>query len=297
MALDNLQDVIENLRDMIETHRGYLSGRETRTRQVLIDPLLRELGWDVSDPAAVQLEYKVGQQWADYALIFNDRPVAVIEAKRLESNLEDDEMIQVLNYANRDGIDYMIVTDGDKWEMYEVFRRGALEERLLMKFQVSQQSAHKAALQTLAMWRPNLVSDGGPFEATEPVFISDGPPEQQTPSDPPLGEEESDEGNGSPPGGRKNRPTRLIVTMPDGEKIDHDSAIKTLAEVIQKLGINQVRSVYPSLMSISKSSKHGYPIGQYYMRHQTNTEAKKRILEKVAGELGVQLQVEIVSKN
>ena len=36
-------------------------------------------------------------------------------------------MIQVLNYANRDGIDYMIVTDGDTWEMYEVFKRGALE--------------------------------------------------------------------------------------------------------------------------------------------------------------------------
>ena len=189
MALDDLQGVIEKLQGMIETHRNYLSGHETRTRQVLIDPLLRELGWDVSDPEAVQLEYRVGQQWADYALMSDGQPVAVIEAKRLGSNLEDDEMMQVLNYANRDGIDYMIVTDGDKWEMYGVFKRGALEERLSMKLGLSQQSAHKNALQALAMWRQNLTSE-------EPVFISpesalyrpgskpDEPPKRLPPDDP-----------------------------------------------------------------------------------------------------------------
>ena len=202
MALDDLQGVIENLQQIIKVHRDYLSRHETRTRQVLIDPLLRELGWDVSDPEAVQLEYRVGKQWADYALMSEGQPIAVIEAKPLGSDLEDDEMMQVLNYANRDGIEYMIVTDGDRWEMYEVFQRGTLEERLLMKLGLSQQPAHKNALQALAMWKSNLASDGTPSEATEPVFISDGPPEQ-TPSDPPIGEEESDEGSGSPPEGQK----------------------------------------------------------------------------------------------
>ena len=187
MALDDLQGVIEKLRNMTETYRGYLSRNETRTRQVLIDPLLRELGWDVSDPDAVELEYWVKQQRADYALMSNGQPVAVIEAKRLGSNLEDDEMMQVLNYANREGIDYMIVTDGDRWEMYEVFKRGALEERLLMKLELSQQPAHKNALQALAMWKPNLTSE-------EPVFVSpksapsskpNKPPQQPLPDDPP----------------------------------------------------------------------------------------------------------------
>ncbi len=197
MALDDLQSVIEKLQDMIETHRDYLSGGETRTRQVLIDPLLGELGWDVSDPDAVELEYRVGQQRADYALISNGRRVALIEAKRLGNDLEYNEIMQVLNYANRDGIDYIIVTDGDRWEMYEVFRPAALEERLLMKFQLSQQLPHKNALQALGMWKPNLVSDGSPSEATESVFVSpksapyqpssesDEPPEPQLP-DPPM---------------------------------------------------------------------------------------------------------------
>ena len=172
MALEDLQGVIAKLQKTIETHRDYLSKHETRTRQVLIDPLLQELGWDVSDPEDVQLEYRVGQQWADYALMDSSQPVAVIEAKRLGRGLEDDEIMQVLNYANRDGIDYMIVTDGDHWEMYEVFKKGTLEERLLMKFQLSQQLPHKNVLQVLGMWKPNLVSDSSPSEPTEPIVVS-----------------------------------------------------------------------------------------------------------------------------
>ena len=83
MALDDLHGVIKKLQDTIETHRDYLSEHETRTRQVLIDPLLRELGWDVSDPGVVQLEFKSKQGWVDYALMNEDWPVAAIEAKKL----------------------------------------------------------------------------------------------------------------------------------------------------------------------------------------------------------------------
>ena len=200
MPLDDLQRAVENLRDMIEVHREYLSGDETRTRQVLIDPLLRELGWDVSDPDAVELEYRVAQQRerADYALISNGSRVALIEAKRLGSDLGYDEIMQVLNYANRANIGYVIVTNGDRWEMYEVFKPGKLEDRQLMKLDMSQQQAHKNVLQALAMWTPNLASDGGPSEAMEPVFISpesaltpvsattDEPLEQQLPDDSPI---------------------------------------------------------------------------------------------------------------
>ena len=50
MALDELFETFEFLKKRIEEHREYLSQDETRTRQVLIDPLLKELGWDVGGP-------------------------------------------------------------------------------------------------------------------------------------------------------------------------------------------------------------------------------------------------------
>ena len=91
--------------------------------------------------------------------------------------------------------------------------------------------------------------------------------------------------------------TRLVVTMPNGERIAHHNAIETFAKVIKKLGIDRVRSVYPDLISTSKSPKHKYQVRQYYIKHQTTTKSKKRKLERIASLLNVPLKVEIVPKD
>lgn len=172
MALDDLKEIIETLQGMIDVHRDYLSAYETRTRQVLIDPLLQTLGWDVWDPGVVQLEYKLREERserADYGLMWDNKPIAVVEAKHLGKSLRDKETQQANTYANENGIPYIIVTDGDRWEMYEVFKPVALEERLLMEFQLSKQPSHECVLQALRIWKPNLAS-GSPKEAMKPVL-------------------------------------------------------------------------------------------------------------------------------
>ena len=174
MALDDLKEVIEKLQGMINVHGDYLSAYETRTRQVLIDPLLQALGWDVSDPGTVQLEYKLREERserADYGLMWDNKPIAVVEAKHLGKSLKDNETKQANTYANENGIPYIIVTDGDRWEMYEVFKQAALEERLLMEFQLSEQPSHECVLQALRIWKPNLAS-GSPKPAMESVIES-----------------------------------------------------------------------------------------------------------------------------
>ena len=170
MALGNLQSAIEKLRKTIEAHRGYLAENETRTRQVLIDPLLRRLGWDVSNPNIVQLEYGVKEQRADYVLMSKGKPVAVIEAKPLGSNLKAKVIGQALAYAKLAVIDYTVVTDGDRWEMYDVFKKATLEESLLMKLELSQQPADKNAKQALAMRKPNLTSKEPVFDPPKSLF-------------------------------------------------------------------------------------------------------------------------------
>ena len=95
----------------------------------------------------------------------------------------------------------------------------------------------------------------------------------------------------------KKPPTRLVVIMPDGARIDYPDAIKTFAEAIEKLGIERVRSVYPNLISTARSPKYGYQIGLYYVKHQTSTKAKKEMLDRIASQLGVQMTMTIVTKN
>ena len=170
MALGNLQSAIEKLRKTIEAHRGYLAENETRTRQVLIDPLLRKLGWDVSNPNIVQLEYRVKQGRPDYALMSKGKPLAVVEAKRLGSDLGDDQIMQALAYANAGGIPYMIITNGDTWEMYEVFKPAELEDRLLIKLELFQQPTDKNASQAWAMRKPNLTAKKPVFDPPRSLF-------------------------------------------------------------------------------------------------------------------------------
>ena len=169
MALDDLKETIETLQKRIQAHSTYLSGHETRTRQVLIDPMLRVLGWDIENPDSVQLEHKNNQDRLDYVLIGSEGPIAVIEAKKLKAPLHNKATDQVIIYAHRADIPYMLVTDGDHWQMFDVFKRGQLDDRTLMKFQLTRDEPYACALQALGIWRPNLAS-GEPQEAATPVM-------------------------------------------------------------------------------------------------------------------------------
>ena len=181
MLLDDLIAVIETLQQRIADNGATLRENETRTRMALIDPLLQALGWDTSDPGLVTPEYDVNGRRADYALLGqNGMPAATLEAKKLGAPLST-HLMQMLTYSNSAGIDYAGITDGNSWELYEVFRRGQLEERRMLNVRIAETPAHKGALQLLLLWRPNLVS-GQPLavQALRGPTISPPPP---TPSE------------------------------------------------------------------------------------------------------------------
>ncbi len=167
MDLTKASELFDELRGKIESHRNYLSANETRTRQVLIDPLLRELGWDVTDPDQVQLEYSTAAGGADYALMRNGNAVAVIDARKLAMPLEERETMRVLNYADIRGIPYMITSNGDEWQMYEVLSRMPIEERIKTEFSVTRTPTHESVLRSLLIWNINLVSNSVPVFAGE----------------------------------------------------------------------------------------------------------------------------------
>ena len=172
MGLDDLVGCIELLKDRMRSYRTALGENEIRTRVALVDPLLRALGWDVSDPAVVMPEYKVGNKSADYALFRSDgNPAATLEAKKLGEPLGSHWM-QMLNYANASGIEYAGISDGNHWELYDVFKRGTLEERRILDVSIADAPAHESALKLLLLWRPNLAS-GYPVAANTPVVEND----------------------------------------------------------------------------------------------------------------------------
>ena len=154
MLLDDLVGVIETLKERIEDYKEYLQG-EARTRAVLIDPLLRALGWDVSDPAIVALELPVqcdGKNInADYALLKpKGDPVAIVEARKLGTRL-DEQIKQTSDYAKAR---YAVLTNGDTWQVYDQ----KAEEKPILNVSIAETPAHELALDLLLLWRRNLSS-------------------------------------------------------------------------------------------------------------------------------------------
>lgn len=169
--LDDLVGLVEALKQRIDEHGSSLRENETRTRMALIDPLLQKLGWDTADPAVVTPEYNVNGQWADYALLGdNGKPAATVEAKKLNESLGSPQIkIQMLNYANASGVGYAGLTNGNQWQLYEVFKQGPLEERRILDVSIADQPAHESALKLLKLWRSNLES-GRPVAAGKPIL-------------------------------------------------------------------------------------------------------------------------------
>ena len=174
MPLDDLVSVIETLQRRIRDHGDTLRQNEYRTRMALIDPLLTALGWDVADPGLVMPEYDVSGRKADYAFLKSDRqPAATLEAKKLGESLDSHRM-QMLNYSNASGVEYSGLTDGNRWELYEVFRRGQLEDRRILDVTLSTEPSYQCALKFLLLWRPNLAS-GEPVASSEPLLANGQP--------------------------------------------------------------------------------------------------------------------------
>ena len=165
--LKSLTDTLENVRERIRQHEQLLRENETRTRRSLIDPVLDALGWDTEDPSSVIHEYQVGNGRADYALANQGKPMVALEAKRLGEKLET-HTAQMVTYANITGIPYCGMTDGNVWELYDVFDQKPLDEKKILSVSIADGHPSGTALQLLTLWKP-AVEEGNPAPGNSPL--------------------------------------------------------------------------------------------------------------------------------
>ena len=137
----SLRKTIRHIRKNIRRHKDKLSDNEAMTRHALINPLLVELGWDVSDPDIVEpekgvsgdlaypdlprriersanpLHYTVSRVRVDYFLV----GFMVLEAKRLGERIDSPELIEkTCKAAMNLDVQYAGLTDGRIWSVYRV---------------------------------------------------------------------------------------------------------------------------------------------------------------------------------
>src|SRR4051794_27451663 len=85
---------IQKLLAVADGMKGTVAANEANTKAVLIEPLLKALGWSTADPLQVSREYRVFDgTFLDYALLIEGQPRMFVEAKALAESLDSKQFI------------------------------------------------------------------------------------------------------------------------------------------------------------------------------------------------------------
>jgi hypothetical protein len=152
-----LLEAIKRVCERIKRYENRLRQNEMLTRYALVDPILRALGWDTEDPEQVVPEFSMRTGRADYALLVKGKPCIIVEAEPLKAALTR-AAEQGVRYAVSEGIPYFVCTDGNRWVIYDTFKRVPLEEKIIAQAEISSGGDvnYDAARQLLALWRPAM---------------------------------------------------------------------------------------------------------------------------------------------
>ena len=98
-------------------------GTEEATKTSFVLPFIQMLGYDIFDPSQVVPEFTADigtkkSEKVDYALMQDGKPVVLIECKKYGSNLDEEEMSQLLRYFTVTDTHFGILTDGISYRFY-----------------------------------------------------------------------------------------------------------------------------------------------------------------------------------
>ncbi len=94
---------------------------EANTKAAVLQEFLTLLDWEI--PTNTQLEYSVkafGQTYkVDYALVLEGTPVAFLEAKGVDTPLNDDHEEQLSSYMSNKNVNYGILTNSEEYRFFQ----------------------------------------------------------------------------------------------------------------------------------------------------------------------------------
>jgi hypothetical protein len=183
MGAGGLRETLAEVAERVERYRGSRIG-EQNTKAALIVPVLRALGWDLEDLDEIHLEYRLkpGDRPVDYALMLQREAVLFIEAKALDEDLADRRWAkQIVGYAMEAGVEWVVLTNGDEYRIYNSHALVPFEDKLFRSVRVTGDIGEAAdALRLLtkdelrgkslaALWRAQSV-DNRVRQAVEDLF-------------------------------------------------------------------------------------------------------------------------------
>lgn len=118
----SLEQQIQILVDRIDSDGATLENEEA-TKNALILPMLRALGYDVFNPNEVRPEFSADTpgrraEKVDYAIFLNGDIEILVECKALRSSLKPKEVNQLFRYFSATSARLAVLTDGETYKFY-----------------------------------------------------------------------------------------------------------------------------------------------------------------------------------
>lgn len=129
----DLEIVIDQIKNRLNNFRQYYATNEQGTRSQLIDPFLREIGWDPTDPERVLLNSSNEDGMKpDYTFLKNEKAVLILEAKNTSVDINKREIInQLAQYCYNMGVKYGLLTNGIDWLLYDTFQTNPTDRTIM----------------------------------------------------------------------------------------------------------------------------------------------------------------------
>ena len=248
-----------------------------------------------------------GQKWSFF---YPSGEGTYEERKVVELNLVTGDSEKSANFLNR-YLNYESVQTGDAFDAIEqdywnFSRQRELAQRLPEVWHKILEEKNRVLLQLLiedakkvCRYTPTeeevltflqSLTAGSQEDSVQPIHIEDVVPSVHVPPAP------------DPKPKKSLQWTKLVVTMPDGERIERPKIRDTFVEVVEKLGVEKVAALDIIRRKIPRVSASEYPgrsqrqSGSYYIYTGGSTRDKRHDLLKIAKGLDVELKVEILPK-
>ncbi len=166
--------LIKTLEEIIARIQSGRLDSEEHVKLAVILPILRNLGWDDTNPDELIPEYSRPHAISgrvDFALCHGGKPQVFIEAKRLGRADETGEQ-QLFQYASNQGVPLLILTDGDTWNFYLSMSAGIPPERRFcrMVLTATDKTAEYARSFNRYLRKDRIVS-GSAYNAATELYI------------------------------------------------------------------------------------------------------------------------------
>ena len=106
---------------------------EADTVTIVIDMLNEVFGFDKY--SEITKEYQIRKTFCDVAVKIEGKIRYLVEVKSIVTILKDDHIRQAVNYGAREGIEWVVLTNGADWQVYRIlFKRKPLTHEQVCNF-------------------------------------------------------------------------------------------------------------------------------------------------------------------